>query len=257
MQSSIIQKVLIILTVISEAQRPLTFSDIVVKCGLNKSTVHRLLAICIKEKMIRYDLRNKTYFIGPRIFDLVKSAYHGFDIQVIALDEMVQLYERFGANVTLGIPSGPEVVYLRLLEAPHTLGGAQRPGMREPVHCSASGKALLAFLPEPLIESMLKEYDFKKFTSRTITDANEFRKALANVREKGYASNNGEEFENFLGISAPIFNYAGEAIAVLNIWSVYPQHTMEDLITWSDELKLAADRVSDLIGGVKPSTFSK
>ncbi|WP_298292879.1 IclR family transcriptional regulator [uncultured Litoreibacter sp.] len=253
MQSSIVQKVLVVLTVISEAQKPLTFSEIVTKCALNKSTVHRLLAICIEENMVRFDPQSKAYFLGPRVFDLVKNAYSGFDIQAIALDEMVSLLDRFGANVTLGIPSGLEVVYLRILEAPHSLGGVQRPGMREPVHCSASGKALLAFLPEKVALSKLSDHEFTQFTPRTITNAADFLSCLSRVRDQGFATNDREEYEHFLGISAPIFNYVGEAIAVLNIWSVYPQHSIKDLIGWSGELMQSADRVTDLIGGVKPS----
>lgn len=252
MQSSIVQKVLSVLSVISEAQHPLTFSEIVRRCGLNKSTVHRLLAICTEEKMVRCDVQSKTYFLGPRVFDLVRNAYSGFDIQAIALDEMVQLFERYGANVTLGIPSGIEVIYLRILEAQHAFGGAPRPGMREPVHCSASGKALLAFLPDQVIATKLKGYDYARFTPRTITKADEFLATLKSVRSQGYATNDREEYEHCLGISAPIFNYVGEPIAVLNIWSVYPQHTMDDLIGWSDELRRAAGRVTDLIGGAPP-----
>lgn len=255
MQSSIIQKVLSVLSVISEAQRPLTFSDIVKKCELNKSTVHRLLAICTEERLVRYDEQNKTYFLGHRVFDLVKNAYSGFDIQAIALDEMVRLFERYSSNVTLGIPSGLEVVYLRILEATHSFGGAQRPGMREPVHCSASGKALLAFLPDKVIASKLKDYNFTRFTPRTITNADDFFDCLATVRSQGYAMNDREEYEHFLGISAPIFNHLGEPIAVLNIWTVYPTHKMDDLIGWSDDLKLSADRVTDLIGGVRPESL--
>lgn len=252
MKSSIVHKVLALLTVISEAQKPLRFSEVVEKSGLNKSTIHRLLAICTEEGLVRFDPERKVYFLGPRVFDLVRNAYNGFDIQTIALDEMIRLYDLARANVTLGIPSGLEVVYLRVLEAPHSLRGVQYPGMREPMHCSASGKALLAFLPERVLRAKLRDYEFTAFTERTITSAEAFLAELERVREQGFATNDREEYEHFLGISAPIFNYVGEAIAVLNIWSVYPEHKMQDLIGWSQELVLSADRVTRLIGGAKP-----
>ncbi|WP_461306246.1 IclR family transcriptional regulator [Albidovulum sp.] len=252
MKSSIVQKVMALLTVISEAQKPLKFSDVVEKSGLNKSTIHRLLAICAEEGLVRFDPERKVYVLGSRVFDLVRNAYNGFDIQTIALDEMIRLYDLCEANVTLGIPSGLEVVYLRVLESPHSLRGVQYPGMREPVHCSASGKALLAFQPDRVLQAKLKGYDFAPFTKRTITSADAFLAELERVRRRGFATNDREEYEHFLGISAPIFNYVGEAIAVLNIWSVFPRHRMEDLLGWSEELKRAADRVTALIGGVKP-----
>ena len=110
MQSSIVQKLLMLLTVISEAQKPMTFSEVVRKSGLNKSTAHRLLAICTEEKMVRFDPQRKTYVLGKRMFDMVRNANSGYDIQAMALDEMVRLFDLFDANVTLGIPSGLEVV---------------------------------------------------------------------------------------------------------------------------------------------------
>lgn len=252
MHSSIIAKLLKLLTVISETQKPLTFSELTKKSDLNKSTIHRLLAICVEERLVQYDKSRKVYLLGPKVFDLVRNAHKGYDIQAVALDEMLRLHERFDANITIGIPSGMEVVYLRILESRESLGGVQRPGMREPVHCSASGKALLAYLPDKVIAARLDDYEFERFTERTICTAREFKAALNAVRENGFGRNDREEYDHFLGISAPIFNYVAEPIAVLNIWSVYPRHTIDDLVGWSEELKAAAARVTAMIGGVAP-----
>jgi len=256
MKSSIVHKLLALLTAISEAPKPLTFSEAVDRTGLNKSTIHRLLAIGLEERMIRYDSHRKVYLLGPRVFDLVRNAYSGYDIQAIALDEMLRLFDLFDANVTVGVPSGHDVVYLRVLESPQSMGGVQRPGMRDPIHCSASGKALLAYYPDKVLASLLKGYDFKRFTERTIVNAEDFRTALDFVRKHGFGKNDREEYDHLLGISAPVFNYIGEPIAVLNIWSVYPRHSMQDLVGWSPELLASAAHVTEMIGGVAPDLKS-
>lgn len=252
MKSSIVQKVVAVLTVISEAKKPLRFSEIVERSGLNKSTIHRLLAICVEEELVRFDSDKRVYFLGSRLFDLVRNAHDGFDLQTIALDEMLRLYDLSQANVTLGVPSGMEVVYLRALEAPNSLRGVQYPGMRDPMHCSASGKALLAYLPEKVLMAKLRGYEFRQFTDRTHCSADSLLEDLKTVRKRGFAINDREEYEHFLGISAPIFNHVGDAIAVLNIWSLYPHHTVPDLLGWSEELVRSADKVTQLIGGTKP-----
>ncbi len=252
MQSSIVQKLMSVVTVISAAHKPLTFSELVRETGLNKSTLHRLISIGMSEDLIQYDKSSKVYLLGPKVFDLVRNAYTGYDIQTVALDEMMRLYGLFDANVTLGVPSGTDVVYLRLIEAKGSVGNFQRPGMREPVHCSASGKALLAFLPEAVIDAKLSDHVFEKFTERTITDADTFRTALQTVRAQGYATNDREEYDHFLGISAPIFNYMSEPIAVLNIWTVHTRHNIEDIKGWSDALLSATHKVTQLIGGKAP-----
>jgi len=252
MQSSIIHKLLAVLSVISEARKPLTFSDVVERTGLNKSTIHRLLAIGIEEQVILYEAQNKVYLLGTRVFDLVRNAYNGYDIQEIALSEMIHLNTFFDANVTIGVPAGNEVTYLRVLESSQALGGVQRPGMREPMHCSASGKALLAFLPPKILDAKLKDYDFATFTERTIANASDFKDELRSVRSNGYGQNDREEYDHFLGISAPIFNYLSEPIAVLNIWSSHPRHKITDLVGWSGELKASASKITEMIGGSAP-----
>ena len=148
MQSSIVNKLLMLLSVISEAQKPMSFSELVEKTGLNKSTVHRLLAIGVEERMIRHDSVAKVYLLGPRVFDLVRHAHNGYDLQAMAMDEMVRLFELYDVNVTIAVLSEHETVYLRILESHRSMGGIQRPGMRDPIHCSASGKAIAAFIPK-------------------------------------------------------------------------------------------------------------
>ena len=241
-----------LLTIISEAQKPLTFTELVSRSGLNKSTTHRLLAICMEERMVRHDSHRKSYFLGSRVYDLVRNAGRSLDIQTVAEDEMIRLFDLIDANVTIGIPGGQEVICLRTLESPQSRGGMQRPGMREPVHCSAPGKALLAFLPDTVIESRLHGYEFRRFTDRTIDNPRDFCAELAIVREVGFGTNDREESEHFIGISAPVFNFVGEPIAAINIWSVCPRHSIDDLVAWGGELKDSAGRVTDLIGGMGP-----
>ncbi len=252
MQSSIVAKLLKLLTIISESQKPMTFSELVNFSGMNKSTIHRLLGICSEEQLVQYDKYRKAYLLGPKVFDLVRNAYSGYDIQAVALDEMLRLHSLFDGNVTIGIPSGLEVVYLRIIEAKSATSPTQKPGMREPIHCSASGKALFAFMPNKIIDAKLAEYGFERYTERTITDAETFKSELETVREAGFAQNDREEYDYFGGISAPIFNYLGEPIAVLNIWCVQAQHPMSEMVGWADELMASANRVTKLVGGVRP-----
>lgn len=256
MQSSIIAKLMSLLTLISEARAPLTFSELVVKSGLNKSTMHRLLAIGVAENVLQFDKASKTYLLGPKVFDLVRNAYGGYDIQAVALDEMVRLHGLCDSNVTIGVPSGLEVVYLRMLEANHTLGAHQRPGMREPMHCSASGKALCAFLPDSVLVAKFEGYDFAQPTSRTLTSQSGFLTAIQQARVQGYATNDREEYDHLVGISAPIFNYMSEPIAVLNIWSVHTRYSLNELVKWAPELMASANAVSARIGGIAPDVQS-
>ncbi len=253
MQSSIVQKLFSILTIASEARGPLTFSKFLVRSGLNKSSLHRILALATQEKLLQFDANQKTYLLGPKVFDLVRNAYRGYEVQEIAMDEMSYLHGKFDGNVTIGVPYGLEVVYLRILDAKGSMNSFQRPGMREPVHCSASGKALMAYLPDGVINSKLKLHNFEKFTERTIDNFEDYKKALTDVRANGYGTNDREEYDHLVGISAPVFNYMSEPVAVLNIWTVHKHHPIEEVLCWADELMASAARVTSKIGGTAPT----
>ena len=152
----------------------------------------------------------------------------------------------------IGVPVDHETVYLCVLEARESPGTIAHPGMREPFHCSASGKVLLAFLPDSAIEATLANYDFIKYTARTITSVRKFKNVLEEVRVAGYATNDREEYEHLVGISAPVFNYLSEPTAVLNIWALHQRCSVKELSKWADELMASASKVTELIGGKAP-----
>lgn len=247
LQSSIITKSIAVLDVLGNSGRPQTFTEIVKASAFNKSTVHRLLSILTTEGLAQYDESTKTYMLGHKLLELARKAWRGFDIQVVALSEMVALHERVRENVSIGVLQGSEVMHLRMIESQYHWGIT--PVMHEPAHSTATGKAIVAFLPPEMRSVWLDRQDFFRSTKKTITSRAAFEKELAKVRELGFATSDREETDYVVGIAAPIFNFLNEPIAVLNIWAPTNRCSISDLVGWSDALKSAANRVSKLIGG--------
>ena len=153
-----------------------------------------------------------------------------------------------GENVTIGVLHKHEVVYLRALEGEYDWGPIQPPGMREPVHSTATGKALVAFLSPSVRSAWLERHEFRAYTERTITSRMDFERELEAVRLRGFATSDRETVDHISGIAAPIFNYLGEPIAALNVWAPVYRHSLEDLLRWSEALTESARRISALIG---------
>lgn len=160
------------------------------------------------------------------------------------------LRARRGRLTTLVISDGS---YLRVLEALRANCSVSQPGLREQSHCSASGKALTAFLPDTEIQAKLTGHKFKRYTANTITSASQFMKVMDEVRVIGYATNDREEYDHFGGISAPIFNYLGEPIAALNVWSLHQMCPLNKLCLWATDPMTSTDRITKLIGGAVPT----
>ncbi|MCX7854911.1 MAG: IclR family transcriptional regulator, partial [Anaerolineae bacterium] len=90
-------------------------------------------------------------------------------------------------------------------------------GQREPLHCTAVGKALVAFLPDAEREAVLRRLDFRRYTSQTITDLDLFRAHCQQIRAQGYAVDDEELYPGVRCIAAPIRGYDGSVLASLGI----------------------------------------
>ena len=247
-QSSIITKSIELLDLLGDVSRPQTFTEIVRRSEFNKSTVHRLLSILISEQLVTYNESNKTYMLGNKLLRLARKAWRGFDIQTIALDEMLRLNQLCSENVSIGLLLGNEVLHLRMIESELHWGIVHPPVFNEPAHTTATGKAIAAYFPPPTLDAWLSQYPFTRSTRRSITDRAKFEKELKAVRKNGYAITDREEMDYVVGIAAPIFNFLDEPIAALNIWAPTNRCAINDLLKWSDAIVSSSKQVSKLIG---------
>ena len=81
-------------------------------------------------------------------------------------------------------------------------------GQRFPLTSASFGKCYLAFIDESKTDEIIQKSGFKSFTSKTITNIEEFKQELKNVRLKGYAESYEEHTSGVCGVAAPIFKYA-------------------------------------------------
>src|SRR2546422_9166824 len=128
-----------------------------------------------------------------------------------ALPHMERLLEKFEETVNLGVWRDGEVLYLVMLESPHAFRMTARVGARSPVHSTALGKAIAAYLPEDEVGTVLRARRFPALTSRTITSPAAWRRELTRIRVRGMAEDNGETEPEASCIAAPIFDAGGGA----------------------------------------------
>jgi IclR family acetate operon transcriptional repressor len=111
-----------------------------------------------------------------------------------------------GQHSALSTLVGLRVIHLA--RAPGSEGGRPgfEPGVSQPAHAMADGKLLLAYLP-PQERSYLYQVDgLRSYTPNTITDPEKLEKELQGIRERGFAVDNCERFENTRGVAVPIFD---------------------------------------------------
>jgi IclR family pca regulon transcriptional regulator len=201
---------------------------------LSRSTAHRYVTTLAKLGYLQQDPDTKRYRLGPKVLDLGFSALNSMDLLEISAPHLRQLSDETQHTVNLAILDGTEVVYIERCRT--TRPGQQEidlnlhVGARLPAYCTAMGKAILAFVPEERLETIIERIDFAPRGPNTITDAKAFRKELAKIRESGISVNDEELAYGLRSIGAPIHTYSGEVTAALNLAIHRTMGSMDELI---------------------------
>jgi DNA-binding IclR family transcriptional regulator len=160
-----------------------------------------------------------------------------------------KLAEASGWSAYLSVIIGNRVVDLarypgRLSQAAPTF--AFGPGRSYPAHASADGKLLLAYLPEDELENLLAAEPLKAFTENTITDVDELKAELNEIRIRGFATDRGERSEFVKGVAVPVFS-EGSVVAALLCFGRF-ELTSEWELWLKQEMSFLAEELSRRIG---------
>jgi DNA-binding IclR family transcriptional regulator len=183
---------------------------------MHKSTIHRLLATLESRRFVIRDKVTGMYQLGYRFIEMASIRLQDLDTQRWAQPYLQQLAVLSGETVDLAILDGNHVVYLQVVESQQRVKIAAAVGQQLPVHCTATGKAFLAFLPEYQVRDILAK-GLAKYTDRTLVSLAELDQDLREIRERGFAISK-EEYENDINaVAAPILNADGSPMAVIAI----------------------------------------
>ncbi len=184
--------------------------------GLHVSTVHRLLATLVDRGYVRQDPESSRYHLGSRVFTLASAADVHLDLRLVARPYLERLMRNSGETANLVTLSDGEVVYLDQVASMHLVKMFTSPGMRAPLYCTGSGKAMLAFGPAANVERVLSE-PLARRTPKTLANRAAFENELARIRERGLAIDDEEMEEGVRCIAVPIFDRRAAVAGALSV----------------------------------------
>lgn len=211
-----LDRALQILDLFDDHHRELKITEISLRLGLHKSTVHSLLKTLQLHGYIEQD-ENGLYKLGMKLLEKGQLLLRGLDIREISNGYLTRLAEETGQTVHLVIRDHAEGVYIDKVEGSKAVIRYSWIGRRVPLHSSAVGKVLAAFIPSIERERLLENYQYSVHTPHTITNEDDFQKELEQVIEKGMAYDKEENEIGVRCIAAPIFDHSGRVIAAISI----------------------------------------
>jgi DNA-binding IclR family transcriptional regulator len=190
-------------------------ASLAAKCGLNRATAWRLLATMEQHALVERDPATNRYAVGFAIARMATAA--GIDGLVRRAHSVIErVSTQTGETANLAVARRLGLTYVDEVAPPLVLS-ANWLGRAVPLHATSTGKALLAWLPDEEIESLLAS-PLTAYTDTTITDRSRLRAELVATRARGYGVCVGELEANLYGVSAPVLDERGRPFAVVSIW---------------------------------------
>jgi DNA-binding IclR family transcriptional regulator len=193
----------------------LTMTQIAEQVGINKSTIHRVLATLEKKRFVERDPVTGIYRLGIRLLQMASLTVEGNDLRRLASPLLHRLCKLQRENVNLAILDESDVVYLEVVESPQRVKLAATSGQRLPAFCTASGKTILAFMPEEMVKRIV-EHGMPRYTPHTLSP-DDFFEDIRLTQERGYAISEEEYEEGINAIAAPIFDRQKHPIASVSV----------------------------------------
>ena len=227
--SQSLERGLTILATFTPDRPALGVSELARRLGLTRSTTHRYVATLATLGYLQQDEPTRKYRLGPRVLDLGFSMLGSLELREIAAPHLRRLTDVTGHTSNLAIRDDTDVILIdRVRGRPgpyHHLEFTLHVGSRIPAYCSATGKALLAFLPRRDLDQLLDRIDLTQRGPRTLTSKKALLAELERVHRTGFAVND-EELESALrSIAVPVRSRSGQVVAAVNIaipWSPQP-----------------------------------
>lgn len=229
--------------------RPARVSEIARALSLSLSTASRLMK-SLESRGFVTRLADNRFELGLKVLELASSLERRLDLKQVARQHLLHLASETGETVHLAVLDRGEVVYLDKIESTHPVQMASRVGQRAPAYCTGLGKAILAYLPPSDLDEQLRYMELKPYTINTITDAGRLRAHLAEVRERGYATDNSEHELDVCCIAAPVLGRDGHVRGAISIAVARARTPLEELVKYVPQLLKTSHAISRDLGYV-------
>ena len=191
-------------------------TDLSKRLKLHKNNVFRLLATLESRGYIEQNKATENYRLGVRSLQLGQAYVNRMGLLRQARPVMEALVRQCRETTYVAVPRRGGMVPLDSVDADQPIRLVSHIGESLPLHCTAVGKAHLAFEPEDELKTRLAD-GLKRFTPRTVIERPALLQQLHAVVENGYAVDTGEYVEDVRSVAAPIRDYTGRVVGTLAV----------------------------------------
>ncbi len=159
----------------------------------------------------------RDFMLGPKVLTLGLAFLNGSHLKRLAEIHIAEFAEKYRYTVNMGVLDGDEVVFLYRHEARRFLKYDLKAGSRLPSHCTATGKVLLAALPDKRLKGLLEHMNMEALTRYTITTPEGLRDHLIKTRRRGHSVSDREMSLALYAVGVPVLSQERQVVAAVNV----------------------------------------
>lgn len=199
-----VDRALDLLEALASSEAEVSITSLATRTSLHVSTVHRLLTTLLRRGYVRQNPETSRYFTGAKLTTLAESQSRFNELRLRARPVLRALTEQTRETSNLVVLDDTAAVYIETSASPQVVRLFTQIGNRVPLHATGAGKALLAWLSPDRRDALIDRLELRAYTLRTIDERPALRRALDEIRERGYAIDDEEYDDGVRCVAVPV-----------------------------------------------------
>jgi|APTNR8051073442_1049403.scaffolds.fasta_scaffold12810_4 IclR family acetate operon transcriptional repressor len=241
------ERCLRLLALLAHEGRPLPLAAISLRLGLPKATTHRLCAQLLDSGFIARDVGERMFAVGPALRRLAFDTLNHGVVRGLRHEVLSSLVMEVGETCNFTTLDGAQVLYVDRVEALWPLRLTLDVGSHVPLHCTASGKLLLAHLPRDERDALIGQLSLTRMTRHTLTQAKALREACEAIAQADHACDREEFIDGLIAVAVPVRDAAGQVRAAIALHAPTARLSLAEAERRLPALHAAARRMTPLI----------
>lgn len=238
--SSTLLRAFAILQAVVDSERPTAVAELVDLLTLPKPTVHRLTQRLIQQGLLQREPVSKRLIPGHRLNRLALGVLTNSAMLAPRRAILKALSEELQETCNLTVLDGEALIYLERVETNWPIRIQLPIGSRLPLHCTASGKLFLAYMPPRQRDALLRCAPLKRHTEWTVTDPDRLTEELERIAETGLSTDDQELMTGMVAIALPVYDAGGRVCATVAVHAPTVRKTLADLRDRAPTVRRAA-----------------